>query len=75
MTVLMNMKNEEGEQPFRAAFWLFILLLVLYVLMEMRRRQRYIPVVRKPSNDSLILLKPSDVFITTAAITGISVGR
>ncbi len=57
MTVLMNMKNEEGEKPFRAAFWLFILLLILYVLMEMRRRQRYIPVVRKPSNDSLDFVK------------------
>lgn len=57
MTVLMNMKNVEGEKPFRAAFWLFILLLVLYVLMEMRRRQRYIPVVRKPSNDSLDFVK------------------
>ncbi len=57
MTVLMNMKNAEGEKPFRAAFWLFILLLILYVIMEMRRRQRYIPVVRKPSNDSLDFVK------------------
>ncbi len=57
MSVLMNMKNAEGERPFRAAFWLLILLLVLYVLMEMRRRQRIIPVVRKPSNDSLDFVK------------------
>lgn len=57
MTVLMNMKNAEGEKPFRAAFWLLILLLVIYVLMEMRRRQRYIPVVRKPRNDSLDFVK------------------
>ncbi len=57
MSVLMNMKNAEGEQPFRAAFWLLILLLILYVLMEMRRRQRYIPVVRKPRNDSLDFVK------------------
>ena len=57
MTVLMNMKNAEGEKPFRAAFWLLILLLIVYVLMEMRRRQRYIPVVRKPRNDSLDFVK------------------
>lgn len=57
MTVLMNMKNAEGEHPFRAAFWLLILLLMLYVLMEMRRRQRYIPVMRKPKNDSLDFVK------------------
>lgn len=57
LTVLMNMKNAEGEYPFRAAFWLLILLLLLYVLLEMRRRQRYIPVLKKPRNDSLDFVK------------------
>lgn len=56
-TVLMNLKNEEGKKPFRAAFWLAILLLLLYVLMEMRRKQRYIPVVAKPRNDSMDFVK------------------
>lgn len=55
--VLMNLKNEEGKKPFRAAFWLAILLLLLYVLMEMRRKQRYIPVVTKPRNDSMDFVK------------------
>ena len=57
MSVLMNMKNAEGAHPFRAAFWLLIVLGILYVLMEMRRRQRIIPVIRKPSNDSLDFVK------------------
>jgi hypothetical protein len=51
--VLMNMKNDAGEKPFRAAFWLLFLLLLGYVLAEMRRKQRYIPVINKPKNDSL----------------------
>lgn len=40
--------------------WAFItalLTLVLYVLLEMRRKQRYIPVVTKPRNDSLDFVK------------------
>jgi hypothetical protein len=57
MSVLMNMQNAEGEKPFRAAFWLLICLGILYVLLEMRRRQRIIPVIRKPSNDSLDFVK------------------
>lgn len=57
LSVLMNMKNAAGDHPFRAAFWLLAALLVLYVLMEMRRRQRYIPVIRKPKNDSLDFVK------------------
>jgi len=56
-SVLMNMENDNGKKPFRAAFWLSIGLLVVYVLMEMRRRQRYIPVVLKPRNDSLDFVK------------------
>ena len=57
MSVLMNMKNAEGEKPFRAAFWLLICTGILFVLLEMRRRQRIIPVIRKPSNDSLDFVK------------------
>lgn len=57
LSVLMNMKNEAGDHPFRAAFWLLAGLLVVYVGMEMRRRQRYIPVIRKPANDSLDFVK------------------
>ncbi len=34
-----------------------ILTLLLYVLLEMRRKQRYIPVVAKPRNDSLDFVK------------------
>jgi hypothetical protein len=40
--------------------WAFIasmILLLLYVLSEMRRKQRYIPVVKKPANDSLEFVK------------------
>jgi hypothetical protein len=56
-SVLMNTKNDNGKKPFKAAFWLTILLLLLYVLMEMRRKQRYIPVVKKPRNDSMDFVK------------------
>ncbi len=56
-SVLMGMKNDNGKRPFRAAFWLLIGLLLVYVAMEMRRRQRYIPVVTKPRNDSLDFVK------------------
>lgn len=56
-TVLMNTKNDAGDKPFRAAFWILILLLLLYVLLEMRRKQRFIPVVAKPRNDSLEFVK------------------
>lgn len=55
--VLMNLQNEEGKKPFKAAFWLAILLLLIYVLMEMRRKQRYIPVMTKPKNDSMDFVK------------------
>ena len=40
--------------------WAFIsalLLLLLFVLIEMRRKQRYIPVIKKPVNDSLEFVK------------------
>jgi hypothetical protein len=51
------MQNSEGQKPFKWAFWLFILLLLLFVLMEMRRKQRYIPFVKPPKNDSLDFVK------------------
>ena len=41
----------------RAALLTAILSLLLYVLLEMRRKQRYIPVVGKPKNDSLNFVK------------------
>jgi hypothetical protein len=56
-SVLMNTKNEAGDKPFKAAFWILILLLLLYVLLEMRRKQRYIPVMTKPRNDSMEFVK------------------
>ena len=56
-SVLMGTENDNGKKPFRAAFWLLILLLLLYVLLEMRRKQRYIPVIKKPRNDSLDFVK------------------
>jgi hypothetical protein len=41
----------------KAALLTSILALLLYVLLEMRRKQRYIPVVSKPKNDSLNFVK------------------
>lgn len=41
----------------RAALLTAIFTLLLYVLMEIRRKQRYIPVVTKPRNDSLDFVK------------------
>jgi hypothetical protein len=38
---------------FRAGLITAMLVLLLYVLMELRRKQRYIPVVQKPRNDSM----------------------
>ncbi|MBK6935892.1 MAG: DUF4350 domain-containing protein [Chitinophagaceae bacterium] len=55
--VLMNLENSNGDKPFRAAFWVLLALLGVYVLMEMRRKQRYIPVVKSPRNDSLDFVK------------------
>jgi hypothetical protein len=42
---------------FRTAFWVLLLLLFLYVLQEMRRKQRYIPELARPRNDSLNFVK------------------
>ncbi len=57
LSVLMNMQNAAGEKPFRAAIWLLLFLLLIYVLMEMRRKQRFIPVIRKPVNASMEFVK------------------
>jgi hypothetical protein len=57
LKVLLNAQNEKGDYPFRWAIWVLLLLLVVYVLLEMRRKQRYIPVIAKPRNDSLDFVK------------------
>jgi hypothetical protein len=44
-------------EAFRWALWTAIITLLLYVLMEMRRKQRVIPVMPKPTNDSLDFVK------------------
>ncbi|MBL7743265.1 MAG: hypothetical protein JNN00_07270 [Chitinophagaceae bacterium] len=58
--------DEESKGWLRALFsypalkWALltaIFTLLLYVLMEMRRKQRYIPVITKPRNDSLDFVK------------------
>ena len=41
----------------RAALWVLIILIALYVLQEMRRKQRIIPEMVKPGNDSLDFVK------------------
>lgn len=41
----------------KAALLTAIFTLLLYVLLEMRRKQRYIPVITKPRNDSLDFVK------------------
>lgn len=51
MSVLMQFPG------LRAALLTAIFTLLLYVLLEMRRKQRYIPVVKKPKNDSLEFVK------------------
>lgn len=42
---------------FKAALLTAMLVLLLYVLLEMRRKQRFIPVVTRPRNDSLEFVK------------------
>ena len=56
-SVLMNMKNSEGKKPFRAAIIVVMILLLLYVLLEMRRKQRIIPLIKKEANASLEFTK------------------
>ena len=57
LSVLLGLKNEEGKASFKIAFWVAMLLLLVYVLSEMRRRQRIIPVIKAPANDSLDFVK------------------
>jgi len=57
LTVLMQTENASGNHSFRAAIWTLLLLLLFYVLMEMRRKHGYIPVITKPRNDSLDFVK------------------
>ena len=47
LSVLLSHKN------FYAAFWLLMILLALYFITEIKRRQRLIPEYSKPANDSL----------------------
>lgn len=59
----LSKKNKEKEPgwlsvllkypAFRAGLLIALLTIILYMLMEMRRRQRYIPVYQKPKNESL----------------------
>ena len=51
LSVLMS------QRSFRAALWLLIILLALFILQEMRRKQRIIAVMAKPRNDSLEFVK------------------
>ena len=67
----LNKRSDNGDQEekkswlkvlfrypaLKAALLTAILALLLYVLMEMRRKQRYIPVITKPRNDSLDFVK------------------
>jgi hypothetical protein len=53
----MNVQNANGDKSFGAAFVVLAAILLLYVLLNMRRKQRYIPIVKKPSNDSLDFVK------------------
>lgn len=45
------------EPAFRAGILTALLLLIIYTIIEMRRRQRYIPVISPPVNDSLEFVK------------------
>ncbi|HEY1870760.1 MAG TPA: DUF4350 domain-containing protein [Chitinophagaceae bacterium] len=46
-----------SQRSFRAALWLLIILLCVYILQEMRRKQRIIPFMPRPRNDSLEFVK------------------
>jgi hypothetical protein len=45
------------EPAFAWALWTAIFTILLYALMEMRRKQRFIPAYAKPQNDSLDFIK------------------
>lgn len=57
LAALMNLENANGHKSFGAAFWTLASLLLLYVLMNIRRKQRYIPIIKSPQNDSLDFVK------------------
>lgn len=57
LSTLLGIRNSAGDPSFAMAFWLLLLLLMLYIIMEMRRKQRPIPVVKKLQNDSLDFVK------------------
>jgi hypothetical protein len=57
LRTLLNVENGNGQKSIAFAFWLLLLLLLVYVLMEMRRKQRYIPVIKKLNNDSMDFVK------------------
>lgn len=46
-----------SQRSFRAALWLLMILLCLYIFQEMRRKQRIIPFMARPRNDSLEFAK------------------
>lgn len=62
-----NNNNEEREPSFLRvlmkepafawALWIAIFTILLYALMEMRRKQRFIPAYTRPQNDSLDFIK------------------
>jgi hypothetical protein len=49
--------SPDGAKPFKVAFWVLLLLLLLYVLNEMRRKQKVIALIKKPRNESLDFVK------------------
>lgn len=51
------LKKLMSHREFAWALWIALLLLLLYVIMEMRRKQRPIPVINKPKNDTLDFVK------------------
>jgi hypothetical protein len=51
------LKSLFGYREFKWGLLVAIFTLLLYVLLEMRRKQRYIPVITKPRNDSLDFVK------------------
>jgi hypothetical protein len=54
---LLGLQNDNGDHSIAAAFWLLLFLLLLYVILEMRRKQRHIPVIKRLRNDSLDFVK------------------
>lgn len=57
LAAILGAENAAGRKPFAAAFWLLLAILLIFVLQEMRRKQRFIPVIKKPKNDSLDFVK------------------